>query len=84
MQPIQQLLNRIRWDRDFAVGRFEIAYYDRLEKRLVRVPFQTLRFTPGEHFSFALQDSCGEEHTIPFHRVHQVFKDGRLIWERPL
>ena len=29
MIPIHELLNRIRWDAEFAKGTFELGYYDR-------------------------------------------------------
>jgi len=40
MIPIQDVLNRIRWDPDFAQGEFTIAYYDRIKKDLVTVPLK--------------------------------------------
>ena len=84
MIPIQDLLNRIRWDQEFAKGRFEIGYYDRVEKKIIRVPFHALHFEPGDHFAFEITDALGEVHSIPYHRVHQVYRDGKLIWDRPL
>ena len=84
MQPIQDLLNRIRWDQEFSRGRFEVSYYDRVEKRMIRVPFQELQFEKNDHFAFELLDAYGEVHSIPLHRVHQVYINGELIWERPL
>ena len=37
MIPIQELLNRIRWDPEFAKGNFELGYYDRTENRIILV-----------------------------------------------
>ncbi len=31
MTPIHELLNRIRWDPEFAQGEFQLGYYDKLE-----------------------------------------------------
>jgi len=84
MQPIQDLLNRIRWDQEFSQGKFEVSYYDRIAKRLIRVPFQELQFERDDHFAFELIDDYGEGHLIPLHRIYQVYKNGKLIWERPL
>lgn len=84
MQPIPDLLNRIRWDREFSRGKFEVGYYDRVEKRMIRVPFQALRFAEDDHFAFELIDDCGDVQSIPLHRIHQVYKNGELIWNRPL
>jgi len=82
MIPIQDLLNRIVWDREFGQGRFEIGYLDRLQGRIVKVPFSAIRLPLGDHFSFQLEDEFGETVTIPLHRVRQVWKDGMVIWQR--
>ena len=83
MLPIQDLLHRIRWDPEFGAGRFEVAYLDKLEDMLVRVPFGALRFEPAERFGFEVADLHGEFRFIPFHRVREVYRDGKLIWQRP-
>jgi uncharacterized protein (UPF0248 family) len=80
--PIRELLNRIRWDRDFGRGHFEIGYYDHVEKKILRIPFQEIRFQDSNPFSFALRSGQGEDLTIPFHRVRVVYKDGIPIWSR--
>ena len=85
MIPIQELLSRIRWDKEFAKGRFEIGYYDRIKDEIVRVPLPTVHFTEGDHyFAFRIVDEEGEVHSIPFHRIREVRKDGELIWQRSL
>jgi uncharacterized protein (UPF0248 family) len=82
MHPIQQLLSRLRWDPRFRAGRFEIGYYDRVERRIVRVPFESIRFPRDARCVFELFDENGVRHRIPFHRVRRVFRNGRLIWAR--
>ncbi|WP_455235291.1 DUF504 domain-containing protein [Thiogranum longum] len=82
MKPIQELLNRIRWDKTFAQGDFIIGYYDRVEDRIIRVPLREIFFEPDDHFSFDLIDEEGEVHSIPLHRIKEVFKNGELIWHR--
>ena len=84
MVPIHELLARIRWDKEFGQGRFEIGYLDHLEERVIRVSFQDVMFEDGNQFSFQLRDSDGEMRTIPFHRVREVYKDNVLIWKRSL
>ncbi|WJW76411.1 DUF504 domain-containing protein [Thiohalobacter sp. IOR34] len=84
MIPIHELLSRIRWDKEFARGEFKIGYYDRLADRIIQVPFTDLVFPKDDHFAFLIWDEDGEVHSIPYHRVREVYKDGRLIWHRKL
>src|SRR5229473_995016 len=44
MIPIHELLNRIRWDPEFARGSFELGYYDRAENRVILVPLKGVSF----------------------------------------
>jgi len=83
MQPIDELLSRIRWDAEFGAGYFEVAYADHVSATLIRVPLQRLEFEAGNHFAFQVQTPADECRTIPFHRVRAVYKDGQLIWQRP-
>ena len=82
MIPIQDLIDRIRWDKNFGQGNFVIGYYDRIEDKIITVSFKELQFKRGEHFSFQVVGSDGKICSIPFHRVRTVYKDGPLIWER--
>jgi len=82
MTPIHQLLNRIRWDSHYADAQFTIGYYDRVADTIIVVPFNTLGFSPDDHFNFTLVDDEGEVHTIPLHRIRQVFRNNELIWQR--
>jgi uncharacterized protein (UPF0248 family) len=83
MLPIRDLLNRIRWDREFGGSFFEIGYLDHIRRSIVRVPFRSIRFVSGNHFSCEIEDVDGEVLTIPFHRIRQVYRDDILIWRRP-
>ena len=81
METIQQLLNRIRWDKEFGKGAFEVGIYDRFEAGVEFQPLENLKLEKGNHFSFTI---CieGEIVTIPFHRIREVRKDGISIWKR--
>lgn len=83
MQPIHELLSRIRWDEAFGKGDFQIAYVERGQAALERVSLENIEFEKGNSFSFTAL--CGDKlyHDIPFHRVREVYKDGELIWKRP-
>jgi len=80
--PIHQVLARIRWDPEFGRGHFELAYLDRLEKRLVRVPLESVVFRPEDRFGFQAVEADGSVHSVPYHRVRELWRDGELIWSR--
>jgi uncharacterized protein (UPF0248 family) len=82
MIPIHELLNRIRWDKDFGKGSFEIGYFDRSEGNIIVVPFEEVYFKKGDQLSFEVIDPEGETHSVPFHRIKQIYKNGKLIWHR--
>jgi uncharacterized protein (UPF0248 family) len=82
MTPIHELLARIRWDPDFGAAQFVIGYHDRLIRAEVTVPLERIRFTPGDHFAFEAQAEDGTRHTVPYHRVRNVWRNGALIWHR--
>ena len=82
MITIRELLNRIRWDRDYGRGEFTVGYFDRVEERIILVPLVRVRFDPDDRFSFQLTDAAGEPLAIPLHRVCEVYRNGELIWRR--
>jgi len=82
MIPIHELLSRIRWDREFGRGHFEIGYFDHIKQKIIRVSIQEMLFQTGDHFSFQLQNEEGDVVTVPFHRIREVYKDGLPIWQR--
>jgi len=84
MIPIHELLARIRWDPEYGRGRFEIGYLDHKEARLVRVALERIAVIPGEHFTFEAIEDDGSVHTVPYHRVRAVWRDGELIWSRAI
>src|SRR5216117_3163277 len=75
MIPIHELLNRIRWDAEFARGSFQLGYYDRAENRVILVPFSEVSFPPDGPELFQLTDAEGRTHRVPFHRVREVKRD---------
>ena len=82
MIPIQDLLNRIRWDPVFGQADFAIGFYDRREKSIIRLPLKEIWFEEDDHFRFYLADREGEVHPVPLHRVKEVYRNGLLIWHR--
>lgn len=84
MQPIHELLARIRHDPDFGSACFEIGYFDRHQGSVHRVALQELTFPEGQGRVFELVDAVGVVRRIPFHRVREVYRDGKLVWNRSL
>lgn len=82
MQPINKLLSRIRWDAEFGCADFEVGYLDRLAGGIVRVSLADLVIETGNKDNFMLMDSEGVWQRIPFHRVREVYRNNRLIWQR--
>ncbi len=82
MQPVQELLSRIRWDKNLAESDFKLGYYDRLEQQLIVVAFKEIIFPKGDHFSFEIIDHEGQLHSVPYHRVKAIYQNDRLIWHR--
>jgi uncharacterized protein (UPF0248 family) len=80
MQPLRELLNRIRWDAEFGRGAFALGYVDRVAQRERIVAVTSISMDPGGR-SFSFDDEGAAVH-IPFHRVRSVYKDGVPIWRR--
>jgi uncharacterized protein (UPF0248 family) len=81
METIRKLLNRIRWDKEFGQGAFEIGIYDRVADAVEFHPLEDIRLEQGNRFSFTIVTD-GEVIAIPFHRIREVRKDGQSIWNR--
>jgi len=82
MTPIQDILHRIVWDPAFGSGSFVIGYRDRLRERVVRIPFERVVLGEGSRFSFDVVGCDGVARMIPYHRVREVLRDGKVIWRR--
>jgi uncharacterized protein (UPF0248 family) len=84
MQPIHELLSRIHHDREYGRGQFEIGYFDRREGTILRVALREISFPERERRVFEVADEAGQMRRIPFHRVREVWRDERIIWQRPV
>lgn len=82
MIPLHELLSRIHWDAEFGRGEFMVAYYDKVLEKLLYVPLTEVRQVADSHFNFEVTDDEGLIHSVPYHRVKEVWKDGVLIWHR--
>ncbi len=83
MQPLDDLLHRIRWDAAFAQSTFALGYVDRIAGVEQVVSFTSVRFDPQRPDMFSVADEDGLQRHIPLHRVRTVYRDGVPIWQRP-
>jgi uncharacterized protein (UPF0248 family) len=81
MEPIRELLSRIRWDDEFGRGDFEIGIYDRVEDAVHFHPIDQIHIEKENHSCLKVC-VAGMILTIPFHRIREVRKDGESIWRR--
>lgn len=78
MQPIKDLLNKIRWDKRENPERYLIFYHDRILSKLIQIPYAKIKKLEG---SFMVLDN-EEETNIPLHRIKKVMKNNIVVWER--
>ncbi|MBI2656224.1 DUF504 domain-containing protein [Candidatus Woesearchaeota archaeon] len=78
MIPIKNLLNKIKWDKREAPEQYSIFYFDRILKKLIKIPYIKIKRIEG---SFMVLDN-EDESNIPLHRVRKVMKNDTVVWER--
>ena len=78
MQPIQNLLNKIKWDKRENPEEYSIFYYDRILKELIEIPYEEIKRVEG---TFMVLDN-EDESKVPLHRVKKVTRDGYVVWQR--
>lgn len=78
MQPIHELLNKIKWDKRENPKDYFIFYYDRILNALIKIPYNKIKKIEG---SFMVLDN-EEESNVPLHRIKKVMKNERIVWER--
>jgi len=78
VQPIKDLLNKIKWDKRENPEQYSIFYYDRILNKLIKIPYTKIKRLEG---SFMVLDN-EEESNIPLHRIKKVMKNNVVVWER--
>lgn len=78
MQPIQDLLNKIKWDERENSDDYSIFYLDRVLNKLIEIPYAKIKKLEG---SFMILDNL-DETNIPLHRIKKVMKNNVVVWER--
>ncbi len=78
MQPIKDLLNKIKWDKRENPNQYAIFYFDRVLKKLIKIPYIKIKRLEG---SFMILNN-DEESNLPLHRIKKVMKNNIVVWER--
>ncbi len=78
MQPIHELLNKIKWDKRENPDDYSIFYYDRILNKLIQLPYNKIKRIEG---SFMVLDN-DDESNVPLHRIKKVEKNNAVVWER--
>jgi len=80
MQPIHELLNKIKWDKRENPKLYSIFYYDRILKKLIEIPYKKIKRIEGSFMILNNED----ESNVPLHRIKKVAKSNIVVWERKL
>ena len=78
MQPIHELLNKIKWDKRENPNEYSIFYFDRILNKLIKISYNKIKRIEG---SFMVLDN-EEESNVPLHRIKKVAKNKIVVWER--
>ncbi len=78
MQPIHELLNKIKWDKRENPEDYSIFYYDRVLNKLIKILYNKIKRIEG---SFMVLDN-EDESNVPLHRIKKVERNNTVVWER--
>jgi len=79
MQPIKDLLNKIKWDENLKKEEYVVSYLDSVEKKLIPLKFSDILRVEG---SFMVIEKDSQETYIPLHRIKEVKEKEKLVWQR--
>ena len=79
MKPVQEVLNKIKWDPNENPEDYTLYYFDRVTKELCPVEYNDAIIEEGL-LKVRIEDSIV---SIPLHRIRKITKKGRAFWERP-
>jgi len=80
MIPIHDFLQKIKWDEKENLDEYEVAYFDQVQDKYLKVPYTNIKRIEQEIF---IVEQDGKESTIPLHQIKKIFRQGDMIWERP-
>ena len=61
MQTILELLNEIRWNPNLQIEDYEIGYYDRIDRKIIRLELGDMILDSSDKFAFILRNIRGKE-----------------------
>jgi len=77
MQPIKDLINKIKWDKRESPKDYSLIYIDLGKKK--ELSYTDIKRLEG---NFMIIERNNEETEIPLHRIREVKKRGEIIWKR--
>lgn len=77
MQPIKDIINKIKWDKRENPKDYSLIYIDLGKKK--ELPYTDIKRLEG---NFMIIERNGEETEIPLHRIREVKKKDKIIWKR--
>ena len=72
MIPIQELINKIHWDKREKPEEYTLFYFDRILNKLISLPYTKIKRLEG---SFMIIDNEEETNIPKFYQVHLGTKD---------
>ena len=78
MMYIGDLLNKIRWDKRLKAEEYTLIYFDRIAEKSFEAPFNAI----SRSGNFMIIKRNGQDASIPLHRIREVRRNGKVVWER--
>lgn len=75
MITAKEFLNKIKWDKRENPKDYSLFYFDRIKKILIEIPYESIEIE-GD-FIMTIDGK-----NIPMHRIKQIRKNNKLVWER--
>lgn len=77
MQPIKDLINKIKWDKRENPKEYSLIYIDLGQRK--ELQYTSIKRLEG---NFMIIEKDGEEVDIPLHRIREVKRKGKVAWKR--
>ncbi|MEM4230880.1 MAG: DUF504 domain-containing protein [Candidatus Pacearchaeota archaeon] len=78
MQPIKDLINKIKWDKREDPKDYSLVYIDLGKKK--EMAYTEIKRLEG---NFMIIEKDGKEVDIPLHRIREIRKKEKIVWKRP-